>query len=221
MWRALCCVLGLAGLMVLAAPAQARHHRPRVDSDATAGAFDYYLLSLSWAPTYCLGHGGDTAECGSKGYGFVVHGLWPQFDQGGYPQSCSTSYQLTSDAYAKGQTIYPSQGLMQHEWREHGTCSGLDALGYFQTVDRATAVLKTPPALETPQTTQNLSAGQVVDLFRRANPQLASDGLVVACSRGDLSEIRVCLTKDLALRSCGRGVHSNCPTGTVAIPASR
>jgi ribonuclease T2 len=218
MWRTVC---GVIVLIVLATPVHARHHRSRADSDATSGVFDYYLLSLSWAPTYCLTHTGDSAECGAKGYGFVVHGLWPQFDQGGYPESCSTSFQLTADAESAGRSIYPSQGLMQHEWREHGTCSGLDALGYFQMVDRATSAVRAPPALETPQTTQNLSAGQIADLFRGANPQLRADGLVVACSRGDLSEIRVCLTKDLALRSCGRGVRSTCPAGAVAIPASR
>ncbi len=218
MWRTVCCVIVLIGLAV---PAQARHHRSHADSDAASGVFDYYLLSLSWAPTYCLTHDGDGAECGSKGYGFVVHGLWPQFDQGGYPENCSTSYQLTAEAESKGRSIYPSQGLMQHEWREHGTCSGLDSLGYFQTVDRATSALKVPAALETPRTTQDLSAEQITAAFRGANRQLAADGLVVACSRGDLSEIRVCLTKDLALRSCGRGVRSTCPAGAVAIPASR
>src|SRR5579862_1955268 len=166
MWRIVCCVIVLIGL---AAPVQARHYRARVDSDATSGVFDYYLLSLSWAPTYCLTHAGDGAECGTKGYGFVVHGLWPQFDHGGYPENCSTSYQLTGEAEAKGRTIYPSAGLMQHEWREHGTCSGLDALGYFQTVDRATSAVRVPPAMETPQTAQALSAGQIADLFRGAN----------------------------------------------------
>lgn len=218
MWRTVCCVIALIGV---AAPVQARHHRARVDSGATSGVFDYYLLSLSWAPTYCLSHTGDTAECGSKGYGFVVHGLWPQFDQGGYPENCSTSYELTADAESAGRTIYPSEGLMQHEWLEHGTCSGLDALGYFQTVDRATSAVRTPPMLETPQAMQNLSAGQIAELFRGANPRLTADTLVVACSRGELAEVRVCLTKQLALRSCGRGVHSTCPAGTVAVPASR
>jgi ribonuclease T2 len=217
MLRIVCCLVVLLGLAV---PAQARHYRSHVDSDA-AGTFDYYLLSLSWAPTYCLTHAGDTAECAAKGYGFVVHGLWPQFDQGGYPENCPTNFQLTAEAESAGRSIYPSQGLMQHEWREHGTCSGLDALGYFKMVDRATSAVRAPAALDAPRATQNLSAAQIADLFRGANAQLRSDGLVVACSRGDLSEIRVCLTKDLALRSCGRGVRNSCPAGAVSIPASR
>src|SRR5205823_211721 len=68
-----------------------------------AGQFDYYVLSLSWAPTYCQTHADDRAECSGKGFGFVLHGLWPQYDNGGYPENCATQFQLTPDAAAKGQ----------------------------------------------------------------------------------------------------------------------
>jgi ribonuclease T2 len=217
-WRAICCFV-LLGLS--ATEAQARHHHSRAHDATETGQFDYYVLSLSWAPTYCLTHSGDRAECGGKGYGLVVHGLWPQFDGGGYPENCSTQYELTADAAARGRTLYPSERLMQHEWYEHGSCSGVDALDYFQTVDRATAVVKAPPALEAPQTSQDLNASQTIDLFRRANAQMPVDALVVVCNRGDLSEVRVCLSKDLAVRTCGRGVRSTCPGSVVTVPASR
>jgi ribonuclease I len=55
---------------------------PQLDSSssvvrtAAAAQYDYFLLSLSWSPSYCLTHGDDRAQC-SKGYGFVLHGLWP------------------------------------------------------------------------------------------------------------------------------------------------
>jgi ribonuclease T2 len=201
--------------------AQARHHSAHANSDAQAGQFDYYVLSLSWAPTYCLTHRDDGAECGGRGYGFVVHGLWPQYDAGGYPENCATQFEVTPEAETKGRTLYPSEHLMQHEWREHGTCSGLDALTYFETVDRATAVLKTPDTFEAPRNSQSLSASQIAGLFQNANPQLPANALIVACGRGDLAEVRMCLTKDLALRSCGRGVRTTCPQSAVTVPASR
>ena len=56
-----------------------------------------------------------------------MHGLWPQYDTGGYPENCSTQFELSDAAAAKGRTLYPSEHLMQHEWQEHGTCSGFDA----------------------------------------------------------------------------------------------
>jgi ribonuclease T2 len=210
----------LAVTLLMSMSAQARHHS-RSHSDGESGQFDYFVLSLSWAPTYCLTHSDDGAECSGKGYGLVVHGLWPQYDAGGYPQQCSTQFDLSAAAASKGRTLYPSERLMQHEWQQHGTCSGLDALNYFQAVDKATAVVKVPQAMETPRAPQNQTAAQVVELFRRANPQMPDDGMVVACSRSDLSEVRVCLTRDLALRSCGRGVRTNCPQVPLNIPAPR
>jgi len=216
-----CTVLTAVLVTVAAVAVQARHHHARNDRSAQAGQFDYYVLSLSWAPTYCLTHADDGEECSGKGYGFVLHGLWPQYDRGGYPENCPTRFDLSAGAAAKGRTIYPSERLMQHEWREHGTCSGLDAIGYFNTADRATAVLKVPAALEAPHSNQSLTAERITRLFQDANSQLPEGALNLTCSRAELSEVRVCLTRDLEPRSCGRGVHSNCPRVPLDIPASR
>jgi ribonuclease T2 len=211
-----------AALVAFAAlAAQARHHHSQNNRSAQAGQFDYYVLSLSWAPTYCLMHADDSQECSGKGYGFVLHGLWPQYDTGGYPESCPTRFDLSAEAAAKGRTIYPSERLMQHEWQEHGTCSGLDALEYFNMADRATAVIKIPTTLEAPRSDQRLTAEQIANLFQRANPALAQDAMTLSCNRAELSEVRVCLGRDLKLRACGRGVHSNCPRAPLDIPASR
>jgi ribonuclease T2 len=209
-------------LVVFAALAvQARHHHAPADRNGQAGQFDYYVLSLSWAPTYCLTHANDSEECSGKGYGFVLHGLWPQYDAGGYPENCPTQFELSASAAAKGRTIYPSERLMQHEWREHGTCSGLDAREYFNTADRATAVVKIPTAMETPRSDQSLTAERIANLFQGVNPQLPDGAMTLACNRAQLSEVRVCLTQDLKPRSCGRGVRSNCPRVPLRIPASR
>jgi ribonuclease T2 len=208
-------------LAFAAGTAYARHHQPHANSEAQAGQFDYYLLSLSWAPTYCLTHADDGAECTGKGYGFVVHGLWPQYDTGGYPENCPTQFVLSDAAASKGRTLYPSEHLMRHEWQEHGTCSGLDARTYFDTVDRATSAVKIPAALEAPRSDRSLTAVQVIDLFQSANPRIAGHAVIVACSRGSLAEVRVCLTKELSVRSCGSEVRTTCPTAPIRVPASR
>ncbi len=214
-------VLAAAALaLLIATAAQARHHS-KVSHDGQAGEFDYYLLSLSWAPTYCLTHTDDGAECSGKGYGFVLHGLWPQYDSGGYPADCETDTDLSAQAAAKGRTIYPSERLMKHEWQEHGTCSGLSAIDYFNAADRATAAVRIPVELEAPRSDAAFTATQITALFQRANPALPDNSLVVACSRAQMSEIRICLAKDLTIRSCGRGVRSSCPKAPLSIPASR
>ena len=200
-------------LSIAAVGIQARHHASR--------RFDYYLMSLSWAPTYCLTHTEDGAECSGKGYGFVLHGLWPQDEAGGYPERCATQYDLSADAIAKGRTVYPSERLMQHEWQEHGACTGLDPRTYFETADRATATIRIPAALEAPRSEQDLTADDIIGLFRSANPGIPEDSITIACNRDAFSEVRVCLTKDLHLRGCGRGVSIRCPRVALRIPASR
>lgn len=214
------CAVLAAVLALTAAAAQARHHH-RANGEAEAGRFDYYVLSLSWAPTYCLTHSDDGEECSGKGYGFVVHGLWPQYDGGGYPQQCPTSFDLSAQAASAGRRVYPSERLMRHEWLEHGTCSGLNAQAYFSTVDRASAAVKVPRQLDAPRAPQRLTASQIIGIFNDANPRMPPDAMVIACNRDSLSEVRVCLTRDLAPRPCGRGVRITCPRVPLGIPASR
>jgi ribonuclease T2 len=214
--------LGLLALLGLcSAPALARHHGSSSTEGGPSGQFDYYLLALSWAPSYCLVHPGDRAECGSKGYGFVLHGLWPQLNGGGYPENCQGDATLDAAAVAIGGTIYPSPRLMEHEWATHGTCSGLAAADYFRLADQALAVLKVPQQFEAPATHQALSAEQIAAAFLTANPGLGTQALVLGCSRDTLSEVRICLTRDLKPRGCGRGVRSSCYRDPVQVPSSR
>jgi ribonuclease T2 len=200
--------------------ADARHHRSDVEG-GEPGQFDYYLLTLSWSPTYCLTHNGDRAECGRRGYGFVLHGLWPQFDSGGYPENCQDDAGLSPAAEAAGRGVYPSPKLMRHEWQVHGTCSGLDAVGYFRTADRALAAVRIPEIFAAPPAPAQMTAERIAAAFRQANPGIPQIGLTVACSRGELSEVRICLSRDLMFRPCGRRVRSSCPSAPVQVPSAR
>ena len=207
-------------LCLASSVAFARHHHQAAAQDGVPGQFDYYLLSLSWSPTYCLTHPYDRAQCAGKGYGFVLHGLWPQYDSGGFPCDCADS-PLPADAEALGETLYPSPKLVQHEWAEHGTCSGMDAMTYFRTADCATAVVRIPEEFEAPRMTLLMTSEQIASAFRTASPALPEDSLTAICSRGQLTEVRICLSRALAVRSCGRGVRSNCPVTPVQIRSTR
>jgi ribonuclease T2 len=221
-WLVCCLAIGLA-ICLAPGVAGARHHNHHGDAataPSIAGQYDYFLLSLSWSPSYCLTHQEDRAQC-SKGYGFVLHGLWPQNADGGYPENCAPDAPLPPAAVARGNTLFPSPRLMQHEWQRHGSCTGLDALSYFNTADRALAVVKIPAIFEAPRSDLSMSAAAIVAVFRAANPALGADGLAVACNRAELSEVRVCLTQGLALTACGRGVRHACPDVALRIPAAR
>lgn len=210
-----------AALLLLPAPAAFARHSHTVAAGGTPGQFDYYLLTLSWSPSYCLVHPGDREQCQGRGFGFVLHGLWPQFDAGGYPQECAADTDLDRAADAVGRTLYPSPKLLRHEWERHGTCSGLGPLEYFRTADRALAVVQIPAQFTAPRADQQLSPQQILAVFHTANPALPPHAMTVACSRGELSEVRLCLTRDLRPRSCGRGVRDSCPPVPVSIPSTR
>jgi len=210
--------------------ALARHHRAALPESAEPGQFDYYLLTLSWSPTYCLIHPEDGAECGGKGYGFILHGLWPQFDSGGHPQDCAApgeqrggpprSAMLSSVEEAVGRTVFMSPKLMRHEWQRHGTCSGLDATTYFRTADKALAAVHIPRRFSAPATALTATSEQIAQEFHAVNPSIPENGLTVACTRAELSEVRVCLTRDLRFRSCGRRVRNSCPSVPIEVPAA-
>jgi ribonuclease T2 len=55
------------------------------------GKFDFYILSLSWSPSYCEAAGErgppPQQQCSARPYSFVVHGLWPQYEHG-FPEYC-------------------------------------------------------------------------------------------------------------------------------------
>lgn len=115
-----------AGSIGLSSARQSQSSKAQAES--VAGVFDYYLLTLSWSPTFCLTHK-DDVQCSGKGYGFVLHGLWPQYAKGGWPESCPPLTTLSAAESSKGLTLFPTKKLLDHEWSKHGTCSGLGAMG--------------------------------------------------------------------------------------------
>lgn len=186
-------------------------------SPAPAGRFDYYVLSLSWAPTYCASHPNDMQECGSQQYGFVLHGLWPQYENGGYPATCSTSYQLDQQAREEAAKVFPSSNLVNHEWQKHGTCSGLKPIEYVRTAGQALSSVKIPAKLEPGSAPKSLRAQEISRLLRDANPAMTSRTLAVNCAQGRLSEVRICMDRDLKPRACGNGVRDSCGSGQVRL----
>lgn len=199
-----------------------RHERgDRGDRSAgRVGDFDYYLVSLSWSPSYCVLHPNDQRQCG-KGYGFVLHGLWPQKMNGGYPQDCESTEAIPEPVVRKTLAFMPSEKLIHHEWTKHGTCSGLGADAYFALADQAFSAVRVPAKFVQPQTAFSVSADEVKRDFATANPQFPADTFTVQCSGNELQEVRMCMSTDGKALSCGRGVRSQCHDGQVQVPASR
>jgi ribonuclease T2 len=204
-------ILGL--VLLLPGPIGARGHHHRRPSPSKPTAFDYYVLSLSWSPEHCTEQpGGPTdPQCGTdRHYAFVVHGLWPQYDNGGYPQSCSISNHLPAAVVDSTLDIMPSKTLIQHEWQKHGTCSGLAADAYFQRARQAFHAVTIPDRYQRPDTAFRVSAADVRADFGAANPSWPAKSTAVLCTGHFFTEVRVCLSKDLGPRACGAKVSDTC-----------
>ncbi len=200
--------------------------QPRNQRGGEPGAFDFYVLALSWSPGFCELDGErerNREQCGEgAGLGFVVHGLWPQHEQG-YPSECGPAGRTPSRiALDQAKGLFPSEGLARHQWRKHGTCSGSSPSDYFADTRRAREKIIIPPALANPKREQNWTAIDLERAFVDANPGLRTDMMSVACRRGVLQEVRICLSKDLrSFQTCQEVDRSGCRTRDITVPAPR
>lgn len=191
---------------------------------ATPGRFDFYVLALSWSPGFCAleGNRRDLAQCErGRGLGFVVHGLWPQ-NEHGYPTECEPPHSPSRSALEEARGIYPDASLARHQWRRHGTCSGKSPAEYFRDVRRAWERVRIPESLERFATDRVATSFEVERAFAQANPGLRPDMMAVACRRGMLQEVRICLDRDLrGFRRCPEVDRRGCGFGEIRIETGR
>ena len=93
--------------------------------------FDLYILSHSWIPGFCEFNSQGLCQNISVANTFSLHGLWPTWKNGSWPQYCSQDILTNNSIY----TILPDLDthwsdsghdnwkLWSHEWSKHGTCS--------------------------------------------------------------------------------------------------
>jgi len=176
--------------------------------------FDFYVLSLSWSPSYCAAEGAraDPQQC-DRDMGFVAHGLWPQFESG-WPEYCDDDAPRPSRRQVDNiDDVIPSDGLIRHQWRKHGTCTGLTIDGYFDATRAAFEAVSIPRLPE-----ERMSAAEVRSAFLGANRDLPDDGIAVTCSDGLLREVRLCMTTDFAFRACPEVAARSCRQSGLRIP---
>ncbi len=177
----------------------------------TAGEFDYYVMSLSWSPNWCALEGDrrQSPQC-EEDHGWVLHGLWPQYEDG-WPDFCNTTEAAPSRRMTSEMTdIMGTAGLAWHQWKKHGTCSGLSAGDYFALSRVAYGRVTRPAVFRKLDASVRLPASVVEEAFLKENPGLEPDMLTVTCRDGYVQEVRVCLTRGLDPRSCGPDVIRDC-----------
>jgi ribonuclease T2 len=215
-------LLAVAALIGIAGTASAQDRRQNAP-----GEFDFYVLSLSWSPSFCeeaseRGNSGRAqAQCGGRPFSFVVHGLWPQYEHG-FPDYCERpSPRLDRNIMTSMLDLMPAPGLIFSEWDKHGTCSGLGARAYFETIRKARSAVKIPEEYLELTAPKTVAPADVEDAFIKANPGLNSSAIAVTCNKARLSEVRICMSKDLQFRSCDEIDHRACLRDEVVMPPVR
>jgi ribonuclease T2 len=186
--------------------------------------FDFYVLALSWSPSYCEAEGEDAnqQQCkAARPYAFVVHGLWPQFERG-YPEDCPTDEPKVSGEIVR--TLYdlmPSAGLIRHEWTSHGTCSGLSQADYFAALRMAREKVVIPEQFRRLDDYLTVSPADTEAAFVKANAGLPPDGIAVTCDKRLLREVRICMTRELGYRPCPEVDRRDCALDKAVMPPVR
>lgn len=198
----------LALCLGLAAPVAAENDR--------AGVFDYYVLALSWSPTWCAleGDARGSPQCdASRDHGWVLHGLWPQFHRG-WPSNCRTTEPQPTRAITSAMAdIMGTGGLAWYQWQKHGRCSGLSARAYFALARQAYESVNRPAILRQLDKPVRLPARVIEQAFLEANPKWEPDMLTITCKDDRIQEARLCLSRDLVPVPCGRDVVKDCALG--------
>jgi ribonuclease T2 len=192
------------------------------------GEFDFYVLSLSWSPSFCeaaseRGSSGRSqdVQCGGRPFSFVVHGLWPQYERG-FPDYCQRpAPRLDRNIMTSMLDLMPAPGLIFSEWDKHGTCSGLSARAYFETIRKARAAVKIPVDFLELSAPRTIAPAELEDAFIKANPGLSNSAVSVTCDKSRLSEVRICMSKDLQFRSCEEIDRRACRRDSVVMPPVR
>lgn len=193
-----------AFLMVIALPAKAQN---------VAGEFDYYVMALSWSPNWCAleGDSRGSPQCDDDAdFGWVLHGLWPQFENG-WPADCRHTFRNPSrrDTTAMAD-LFGSSGSAWHQWNKHGSCSGLSPDDFYALAREAYGRITRPAVLRDLDRPVTLPASLIEDAFMRDNDGLDPDEITITCRSGRIQEARICLTRDLELRDCGSDVIRDC-----------
>lgn len=174
------------------------------------GRFDYYVMALSWSPTWCATQGDANDPQCRRPLSFVLHGLWPQHENG-WPADCRTAARDPSRRESAAMAdIMGSAGLAWYQWKKHGRCSGLSGADYYRLAREAYGRIRIPEVFRRLDRDVKLPARVVEEAFAEANPGLTPAMMTVTCAHGRIDELRICLTKDLSPRACGADVARDC-----------
>jgi ribonuclease T2 len=106
----------------------------------------------------------------------------------------------------------PDAGLIQHEWRTHGSCSGLTAEEYFANVKWAAEKIRVPNLYQSLHHALTTTPGEIERRFAAVNHLRGTAAIRVQCRAGEVRGVLICITKELQPRACSWSVR-DCRAG--------
>ena len=182
----------------------------REESRGRKGDFDHYILSFSWSPAFCASPAGRraTLQCRDNQFGWIVHGLWPQYAERRagqlWPQYCGPVQPVPEPVLRRHLCTSPDPRLMQCEWAKHGSCSDFATAEEYFAAQVGVATRLTLPE---PRPGQSVQAFTAVLLAANdeshGHHRLERRHLRVISGPEGIRELRICLERDLLrFRAC-------------------
>ncbi|NKF23412.1 ribonuclease T2 family protein [Solimonas marina] len=182
-----------------------------ITAGASPGRFDYWVLTLSWLPEFCKNNlAEDMCQRGDES-GFFVYGLAPKNEHGDSPEDCGPRLARVDDAVIDDmQALMLDHRRIQHEWRQHGSCSGLDQRAYFDTIDRARRQLEIPSSFDRTDEQAVTTRSALLDALQQTNPRFERNDFALNCAGHWLREVKICYGRDMQPHECLAEVEDDC-----------
>src|SRR5208283_2788189 len=118
--------------------------------------------------------------------------------------------------------LYPTDSLAAYEYRKHGTCTGLDAADYFAAVRYVRDQVVVPASLAGVRAWRRMAPEAIRQAFIDANANMRPDNIAVTCARGQLVDVRICVSKNLkAFATCPQVARNSCRRDSVLVAPLR
>ncbi|AXQ30699.1 hypothetical protein D0B54_19320 [Solimonas sp. K1W22B-7] len=175
-----------------------------------AQAPDGWTISLLWSPEYCNANLGlKEPQCLQERY-FELGGLQPRFSAGAGPDCESGA--LSPESLDRIFGTVANKTLARKIWRTQGACSGLGQPEYMIAVDRAGRRLTVPEEYAAVRKKPlSVTREAFLGAFRRENPELQPEQMLLVCKGKWLREVLVCVDADFRFQRCALDLEGQCP----------
>ncbi|CAK9322124.1 unnamed protein product [Citrullus colocynthis] len=196
--------------------------------------FDYFVLALQWPATSCKNAG---KCCPANGCcrgddsptEFTIHGLWPQYNKGGWPSCCTDENfdeneisTLTEDiqkywpTYRCGttSTCHRTKGsFWTHEYEKHGTCSAPVIVGeydyFLTTLTIFSKYNVTKVLVDAGFVASNTEKYPIEDVVAAIKKEFNATPKITCAKNGAVKELWLCFDKSFEPRDCD--LANSCP----------